>query len=167
MAVMLDFLWHMRGSIALDGLVTNDEVFERIERLLAKQGKPVSIRDPGHVAFNAPLWNDPFQPNWLAMIIYNSGRFWIDCGQEGRRLRYDLSSLHGFVFCLIASLFFFGIGSTNGGIGEGIKFGFLTFSWLYGMNIVFALLRVPGAIRRAVERPRPAPHSPGSPRPAP
>ena len=99
--MMFDFIWRMRGSITLDGLATDDEILERIERLLAKQGKPVSIRDPGHVAFNAPLWNDPFQPNWLAMIIYNSGRFWIDCGQEGRRLRYDLSSLHGFVFCLI------------------------------------------------------------------
>jgi len=149
--MIFDFIWHMRGSIKLDVAATEDEVLGRVEQLLSKQRKPVVSRDTVHAAFSAPLFSDPFGPNWLAMGIYDRGRFWIDCGQEGRHLRYDLSSLHGFVFCLIASLFFFGIGSTNGGIGEGIKLGFLTFSWLYGVNILLALLRVPGAIRKAIE----------------
>lgn len=62
--------------------------------------KLLAERSPGCIAFDAPLWRDRFGPNWLSMVIYNRGRFWIDRNADGRRFRYELCSLHTFMFCL-------------------------------------------------------------------
>jgi hypothetical protein len=101
---MFDFLWHLRGCAPLDGVGSNAVALDRVERLLARQRKSVSERGPDHLVFDDPLWRNPFGPNWLAMVIYDRGRFWIEQGMHGRRLRYDLRSLHGMVFGLIAAL---------------------------------------------------------------
>jgi hypothetical protein len=147
---MLDFIWHLRGSISLDGLGSNDATLDRVEHLLERQRKGVSDRGPDYLTFDDPLWSDPFGPNWLAMVIYDRGRFWIEQGLGGRRLRYDLRSLHGLVFCMFAAFMAFFFGLADGGLGGGLKWATLAFSWLYGMNILLALGRVPAAIRKAV-----------------
>jgi hypothetical protein len=144
--VTLDFIWHLRGTVVLDAATTNEAALRRVERLLDKQRKPVTERGPDHVAFEDPLWRDPFGPNWLAMVIYDRGRFWI----EGGRLHYDLRSLHGMVFCLLGAAMFFLFGLAGGGLAGALKFAALAFGWLYGMNVVLALGRVPGSIRKAV-----------------
>ena len=147
---MLDFMWHLRGSVALDRIASNDAALDRVERLLDKQQKSTTERGADYISFDDPLWSNPFGPNWLAMVIYDRGRFWIEQGLTGRRLRYDLRSFHGFVFCLFAAstAFFFGLAGT--GLSGGLKFAVGTFAWLYGMNILLALARVPSAIRKAV-----------------
>ena len=99
---MFDFVWHLRGSVPLDGLGQNEVVLDRVEGLLERQRKGVSERGADYVVFDDPLWSNPFGPNWLAMVIYDRGRFWIEQGLGGVRLRYDLRSLHGMVFCLLA-----------------------------------------------------------------
>jgi hypothetical protein len=108
---MLDFIWHLRGSLALESIGSIEAVLDRVERLLDKQRKPVTERGADYLAFDDPLWSDLFGPNWLALVIYDRGRFWIEHGLGGRRLRYDLRSLHGMVFCLFAAFtaFFFGL----------------------------------------------------------
>lgn len=45
---------------------------------------------------------------------------------------------------------FFGFGTLDGGIASGLKYAAFAFSWLYGMNILLAYLRVPRAIRNAM-----------------
>lgn len=147
---MLDFIWHLRGSIRLDGAGSDAAVLDRVEQLLARQRKGVSERSSEHLAFDDPLWRDPFGPNWLAMVIYDRGRFWIGQSFHGRELHYDLRSLHGMVFCLFAALFFSFFGFVGNGLSGGIKFAAIAFAWLYGMNLLLALVRVPSAVRKAV-----------------
>jgi hypothetical protein len=148
--MILDFAWHLRGSVALGEAATNEATLGRVERLLSRQRKPVTDRGPDHVAFDDPLWRAPLGPNWLAMVIYDRGRFWIERGPGGRRLRYELRSLHGMVFCLIGAAIFFLFGLAGGGLSRGFGYAAFAFGWLYGMNVVLALLRVPGSIRSAV-----------------
>jgi hypothetical protein len=147
---MLDLIWHLRGAVALDGAVSDDTALDRVERLLDKQRKRDRERGQVSVSFDDPLWSDPFGPNWLAMVIYDRGLFWIEEAAGGRRLRYDLRSLHGIVFCLFGAFMFFFFGFASGGLLGGVKYALGAFAWLYGMNVLLALARVPSAIRRAV-----------------
>lgn len=147
---MLDFIWHLRGSIVLDGATTDGAALDGVEQLLVKHRKPITERGPRVVGFYDPLWNDLFGPDWLAMVIYDRGRFWIERGGDGQKLRYELRSLHGIIFCLFGALMFFLFGLASGGLMGGLKFAALAFAWLYGMNVLLALLRVPHSIRKAV-----------------
>jgi hypothetical protein len=147
---MFDFMWHLRGSVPLEGAGSNEVALERVERLLEKQRKRDTERGQNSLYFDEPLWSDLFGPNWPAMLIYDRGRFWIEEGLGGRRLRYDLRSLHGMVFCLFGALMFFLFGLAAGGLEAGLKFAAGVFAWLYGMNLLLALARVPRAIRKAV-----------------
>ena len=148
---MLDFIWHLRGSVSLDGVGVNDDVvLDHIERLLDKQRKSVRERGQHSVIFEDPLWSGFFGRNWLAMVIYDRGRFWIEQSLGGRTLRYDLRSLHGMMFCLCGTLMFFFFGLADGGLLGGLKWAAAIFLWLYGMNVLLAFARVPWAIHRAV-----------------
>jgi hypothetical protein len=147
---MFDALWHLRGSVRLENVARDDDALARVEHFLKKQRKGVSERGTDYVAFDDPLWSGLFGPNWLAMVIYDRGRFWIDRGRDGRRLHYDLRSLHGMVFCLFAAFTAFVFSLAGDGVTGGLKFAAGAFAWLYGMNILLALIRVPSAIRKAV-----------------
>lgn len=149
----MTFLWHLRGSLALDGGPSNEAALRRVKRLLKTQYKPVTEEGADFVAFNLPLWRDPHGRSWKAMVIYNHGRFWIEHGLEGRRLHYDLSSLHGFVFCAFVATIAFIVGFADGGLPRGLRFAALAFGWLYGMNLLLAIIRVPMTVRRALRAP--------------
>ena len=146
---MFDFLWHLRGSVPLDRCVTNQAAFASVEQLLVNQRKPISDLSEEIVAFDSPLWTDGFGPNWLAMSLYDQGRFWIDQGLDGPTLRYDLRSLHGLLFCLGGAVLFFSIGLADGGLIGGLKLGVFALGWLYGMNMLLAFTRIPRLIRKA------------------
>ena len=148
--MVFDFFWHLRGSFALDMRTSNEAALDSLERLLDRQRKLTRDRGRADLVFDDPLWSNPFGPNWLAMVIYDRGRFWIEQGFDGRVLRYDLRSLHGMIFCLLGAFMFFAFGIAAGGLLGGIQFAALAFGWLYGMNILLALVRVPRAIRKAV-----------------
>lgn len=147
--MMLDFIWHLRGSAAL-GNAPTDEVLDGLARLLEKQRKPVIERGTDYLVFDHPLWSGYFGRNWLAMVIYDRGIFWIEQREGERRLRYDLRSLHGFLFCLFAAVAAFFFGLLGDGWAHGLKFGALAFGWLYGMNLLLALARVPSSIEQAL-----------------
>jgi hypothetical protein len=152
---MLDFLWHLRGSVSLDGDGPDELAFDRVQRLLELERKSVSERGSEHLVFRSPFWGESFEPKSPAMGFYNRGRFWIERDISGRRLCYDLCGLHSMVFALLASFpaFFFGLADhslTEGGLSGGLKYAAGAFAWLYGMNIVLALRRAPTAIRKAV-----------------
>lgn len=143
-------MWHLRGSVRLDNADSDVAVLDRLEGLLSRQRKRVRKRCEEQLTFNDPLWRDPFGPNWLALAIYERGRFWLERDLQGRVLRYDLRSLHGMVFCLFAAVvaFFFGVAADDPSLG--LKLASVAFAWLYGLNIVLAFLRVPATIRKAV-----------------
>ena len=149
---MLYFVWHLRGSVALTGGHSNEVVLDCVEHFLKKQQKSVTERGPEYLAFDDPLWSNSFAGNWLAMVIYDRGRFWIERGLNGPELCYDLRSLHGLIFCLLAALIAFFFGLADNGSSGGLRYAAGAFAWLYGMNVLFALIRVPTAIRKAVSR---------------
>jgi len=148
---MLDFIWHLRGSVPVDGMGPDETTLDRLERLLERQRKDVSKRGANYLAFENPFWSDMFGPNWLAMGIYDAGRLWIEQGPGGRTLRYDLRSLHGMLFCLFAALVFFLFGLASGGVLGSLELASFAFAWLYGMNVLLALGRVPSEIRKTVQ----------------
>jgi len=147
---MLHFVWHLRGSIPLDGRDRSVAALDRVEQLLERQRKIVSERGSDYLVFEDPPWRHLFSPNWLAMVMYDQGRFWIERSLDGQRLRYDLRSVHGMVFCLFGALMFFFVGLADGGLLGGMKYAFGVFAWLYGMNVALALVRIPNAVRKAV-----------------
>lgn len=147
---MLDFVWNLRGSVALGTTDTDEAVFDRLERLLEKQRKKSHQRHPEYLAFDYPLFSDLFAPNWLAMIIYDRGRFWIEQRLDERRLRYELRSLHLLIFCMLAAALAFLFGLASSGLLVGLSMATGAFAWLYGMNILLALVRVPNAIHKAI-----------------
>jgi hypothetical protein len=150
MGVSLDFLWHMRGEAHLGPATSGPRVMARIAAMLDRQRKAIDGRGADFIEFDDPLWRNPFGPNWLAMVIYDRGRFWIEHdGARGARLRYDLRSLHGFVFCLGAASIAFPVGLLGEGLAGGLKLFAMAFGWLYGMNMVLAYARIPILIRKA------------------
>jgi hypothetical protein len=106
------------------------------------------MRDANQVTFDAPLWEDLLSSGHYAMVIYDRGRFWIDQELSGRTLRYELRSLHVLVFCLFGAVMFFAFGSLDGDFFGGLKLAALVFCWIYGMNLLLALARVPRKIRK-------------------
>lgn len=149
MKLSLDVLWHMRGHADLPPAATPARVIARIDGMLERQHKQVEDSGEDFIRFDSPLWRGFFSPNWLAMVIYDRGRFWID--PNGDRLHYELRSLHAFLYCLAAAGVAFLAGYTGDGVSSGLKFGLIGFGWLYGMNILLAYLRVPGLIQRATD----------------
>ncbi|MEL7190589.1 MAG: hypothetical protein AAGK17_13630 [Pseudomonadota bacterium] len=147
---MIENTWHLRGSTTLPPDATDEAVIERLECFLTKQHKPITGQSVSAVQFDSPLWQDWFTPSWLALVIYDRGVFWIEAGLNGRKLRYDLRSLHGLIYCLAGALMFLMFVSSFEGIAAGVRFAFLAFMWLYGGNMVLAWARIPLAIRKAV-----------------
>ena len=147
---MWDSIWHLRGSTPLTSGASDDEVMHRLETLLQYQRKPVTSRNGSELVFDDPLFRDLLSPNWLAMVIYDHGHFWIEHGLKGRILRYDLRSLHGFVFCLFGAAMSFAFGFAGGGLPEALRTAAFAFGWLYGTNLLLAWTRIPRKIRKAV-----------------
>ena len=147
---MIDSVWHLRGSVLIGHLVSEDDALDRIEGLLRAQLKRKIDRSHGEVVFHSPLWEGYFGPNWLAMVIYDQGRFWLEQREGQRLLKFDLRSLHGFVFCLFGAAMFFAFGAADGGLIQGLRYAAFCFGWLYGMNMILAWLRIPRAIRKAL-----------------
>jgi hypothetical protein len=147
---MLEFFWHLRGSIPLDSTDSDAVALGRMERLLSRQQKMVNDRGSDYLAFDD---RNPFGADWPAMAIYDHGRFWIEQQLHGRRLCYDLRSLYCMGFCLIVASIAFFIGLAGVGFGHGLRLAAWMFFGFYGGNIILALLRVPSAIRKAASAP--------------
>jgi hypothetical protein len=148
---MINVLWHLRGAAPLKG-VSADAALDGIEGLLAKQRKPLVERNNDQLIFDAPFWEHMLGPNWSAMVIYDWGRFCVDRDLSGGQLHYELRSFHVFVFCLLGAAMFFAFGLADGGVIGGLKLATLAFAWIYGMNVLLTLVRVPRLIRKAARR---------------
>ena len=148
---MWDSLWHLRGTTPVPHAMPDPEVIERIERLLGQQRKPVTSRAARALVFEAPFWWASLNANWLAMLIYERGRFRIENDTRGRVIRYELRSFCCFLLCLFVAGIFFLLGLRLEGLVDGIAGAAFAFAWLYGANLAFARARIPGTIRKALE----------------
>lgn len=144
---MLSFLWHLRGSIALNSPLTDAQIIAVVADWLDDEGKGVPERDRNMLWFSEPFWHVTSRRSIVS--IFDRGHFRIVHGLEGRRLCYDLRSLHVALhlsaFAAIAVLFF---RFTGGGVEPGRIFGMV--AALYGVNMIFAVWRVPRMIRKAI-----------------
>ncbi|OGN50739.1 MAG: hypothetical protein A2352_00150 [Caulobacterales bacterium RIFOXYB1_FULL_67_16] len=152
--MVLDFLWRLRGSVALDPAVADPVVLGRIEQLLSRQGKDIARRGVGGLSFNGPLWSIGLLVQFRSMYIFDRGRFWIATDGKGRRLRYRLYSRQLMAVSIIGAGMFLVIGWATEGSVRGLGIGGLAFAWLYGINFLPAAVRVPLAVRGAVRKAR-------------
>jgi len=118
----------------------------RLSMMLRKQRKAVITRNPTELVFDSSRREVDFWRNWRALAWHERGRFWIDNG----RLRYDLRSLHGFLFCLGAACFAGVLVAILGAPLQGLAIATALMGWFYGVNLLVALIRVPALIRRTV-----------------
>ncbi|WP_114953221.1 hypothetical protein [Sphingosinicella terrae] len=147
---MTDWIWHLRGRVPLDGAEPAEAVLDRIAGLFEAERKPVVVRSEREVVFDDPLGRDFPRSNRSRLVGYDRGRVWIEEGSAARVLRYELRSLHMLLFCLFGAGMAFFVGLVSASLVAGLKAAGLLFAWVYGANILFALLRAPGLIRRAV-----------------
>ncbi len=147
------FIWHLRGSVSLDGSRSNQELIDRIEHLLERQKKTAVERGEDYVIFDEPIANNFWGSHWEAMAIYIKGRIWIEQDAASRVLCYDLSSIRAFLFCLSFPVMAFIVFAFISDIAISLhdsKYAALMSGFLYGMHLMLSLARVPRAIRRAV-----------------
>lgn len=137
--------------------VSDEAVMDRLEILLTKQRKLVSLRTDSRIEFDHPIWAGMFSPNWLALSIFDFGSFVIEHESKGRRLRYDLRCLHLFLAALIAALIAASVtamtiwgSSLRDGLNPVLYSAVLVFAWFYGGNLGFALTRVEATVDRVV-----------------
>ena len=103
---MIDFLWHLRGSVELDNSASDAEVLERLVAMLKKQRKTAIEGGSTSIVFEESLFDNFLGPNWRATVIYDRGRLWIEQEGRTRRLRYDFRSLQTFIFVSFAATVF-------------------------------------------------------------
>jgi len=95
----IDWIWHVRGSLALAPGQTSDEAFERLAPVFMQTGT-------GHERVGETLIfhkKDPAAQDKMA--VFNSGTLWVEKSEAGPVLRYHLISRF-LLFCFLAPLLF-------------------------------------------------------------
>jgi hypothetical protein len=144
---VINWLWHMRGSIPLVKKLSDEEFSDRVSNALALQLKSVSEISEQHVAFDDPIWCNPFTPNWYVLVMFDKGVVWIESTNEGSLIRYDLRSLHMVIVAIVVATFVAIATADQGFAISQLLFGFAAFCFLYGVNLIIALFRVPNWLR--------------------
>lgn len=147
---MIDSLWRLKGSNQLPVGVSDEIVLNRLEAFLSNQKKSGIEKNSSSIIFRSPLWMRIFTPNWLALTVFDQGAFSIDAGPQGRYLRYNLQALHLMIFCLVAAMIVFAFIGADEGIVVGAKYAAFALIWIYGGNLALAWIRIPRAIKGAV-----------------
>ena len=141
-------LWTLRGSLEVPPGMTPAEQLDRIENGIADLGKRVFDRDGPTIVYSSWFWEDALGINRNPLLVYDRGRLWLDGSGGTSRLRYELSSLRFLLLCFaIAAAAGLFIGSQVGW-RESAKVAFVGLAWLYGLNLLVALVRVPRFFRR-------------------
>jgi hypothetical protein len=152
--MIFDFLWRLRGSVAIDPTTTDGAVLAHVERLLSRQGKVILRRGLEGLSFNSPVWQIAITVPFRSMYIVDRGRFWITEGQRGRRLHYSLHSFPLTLISLLSAGMFFALVWAAEGFVRAVVFAGLAFALVYGLNFLPAAVRVPLAIHGAVRKAR-------------
>ncbi|OAN58584.1 hypothetical protein A7X12_05320 [Sphingomonas sp. TDK1] len=90
----IDWIWHVRGSVPLDGQRPQD-VFDALSPVFAERGTTLQQAD-GALVFHK---DNPDSQDKLAS--FETGRLEISEAEDGPILRYDLTS-HPLLWCFIA-----------------------------------------------------------------
>jgi hypothetical protein len=107
---MIDWIWTVRGSIALPSGQSADEAFDRLEPFFQTHGTQFERADDTlHFTKKDQLAQD-------RMSIYDHGILQVERGDAGGILRYRMVS-RALLFCFLAPLLFVAFGQLIVGIG--------------------------------------------------
>lgn len=107
----IDWIWHVRGSVALAPGQTGDDAFDRLDPLFREYGTSHERTD------DALIFRKKDQAAQDKMSIFDSGVLQIEQGATGAMLRYHLIS-RALLFCFLAPLLFLGIAQLTIYIGN-------------------------------------------------
>jgi hypothetical protein len=99
----IDWIWHIRGSLALAPGQSSDEALERLEPLFGETGTRHE-RSDGTLTFSK---KDPAAQD--KMSIFDDGVLQVENGASGGVLRYHLTS-RALLYCFLAPLLFLAFG---------------------------------------------------------
>lgn len=107
----VDWIWHIRGSLALAPEQSSDEAFGRLDPLFRQTGT-------SHDRTNDTLtFRKKDQAAQDKMSIFDGGVLQIEKGVSGPVLRYHLTS-RALLFCFLAPLLFLGFAQATIAIGK-------------------------------------------------
>ncbi|HEX7873944.1 MAG TPA: hypothetical protein VF475_13595 [Sphingobium sp.] len=99
---LIDWIWHVRGSLALAPGQSGDEAFDRLTPLFHESGT-------SHERGNDRLtFRKKDQAAQDKMSVFDDGVLTVERGGAGAMLRYDLTS-RALLFCFLAPLLFLAI----------------------------------------------------------
>ena len=107
----IDWIWHVRGSLALAPGQSTDDAFRRLDPLFRETGTSHE-RAKDRLVFRK---QDPAAQDRLA--VFDGGVLQIDKDAAGPVLRYQLSS-RALLFCFLAPLLFLGFAQLNIALGK-------------------------------------------------
>lgn len=107
----INWIWHIRGSLALTPQQSSDEAFGRLDPLFRQAGT-------SHERANDALtFRKRDQAAQDKMSIFDSGVLWIEKGAAGPVLHYHLTS-RALLLCFLAPLLFLGFAQLTSALGK-------------------------------------------------
>lgn len=98
----IDWIWHVRGSLALAPGQSSDDAFDRLDPLFRETGSSYQRTS------DTLIFSKKNQAAQDKMSVFDGGALRIDKGMAGSVLRYHLTS-RALLFCVLASLLFLSI----------------------------------------------------------
>lgn len=98
----IDWIWHVRGSLALAPGQSSDDAFDRLDPLFRQSGTTHERAD------DTLVFRKKDQAAQDKMSIFDGGVLRIEKGAAGSVLRYQLTS-RALLFCFLAPLLFLGV----------------------------------------------------------
>lgn len=108
---LLDWIWHIRGTVDLPAGQTSDEAFARLQPLLRQPGTSQQRGGDG-LRFHK---KDPASQD--AMAVFENGLLQVEQGPAGPVLRYHLIS-RALLLCFLAPLLFLAFAQLTIAVGE-------------------------------------------------
>ena len=98
----IDWIWQVRGSLALPPGQSRDHPFDRLDPLFRDAGTSKER------TVDTLMFRKKDQPSQDKMSIFDGGVLRIEAGEGGMMLRYELTS-RALLFCFLASLLFLAV----------------------------------------------------------
>lgn len=110
-ARFIDWIWHVRGTLALAPQQSGEEAFDRLEPLFGESG--TSHQRSGDTL----TFSKKDQAAQDKMSVFDGGVLQIEQGGTGSVLRYNLTS-RALLFCFLAPLLFLAFGQLTVALGK-------------------------------------------------
>jgi hypothetical protein len=110
-ARLIDWIWHVRGSLALAPGQSSDDAFDRLDPLFRETGTSHER------TADTLVFRKKDQAAQDRMSVFDGGVLQVEPGAAGSVLRYHLTS-RALLFCFLAPLLFIAFGQLTIGLGK-------------------------------------------------